>query len=64
MEKFNLIGIFYIILRIAGPIVCGIKAKSLNRNIFGWVFFGFATPLIAMFWIQFMDEKKMKYNEI
>ena len=64
MEKLNLIGIFYIILRIAGPIVCGIKAKSLNRNIFGWAFFGFVTPLIAMFWIQFMDEKQIKKNEI
>lgn len=64
MEQLNLIGIFYIILRIAGPIVCGIKAKSLNRNIFGWAFFGFAAPLIAMIWIQFMDEKEIKKNEI
>ena len=49
MGKLSLIGVFYIILRIVGPIVCVIKAKSLSRNVFGWEFFGFAGALIAMF---------------
>jgi hypothetical protein len=49
-------GIFIIqlILRIVGLVVCSNQAKSLNRSAGGWGFFGFASPIIAMIWIQFM----------
>ena len=41
-------------LRIVGAIVCVNKAKELNRSTGGWGFFGFASPILAMIWIQFM----------
>jgi hypothetical protein len=41
-------------LRIIGAIVCSSKASSLNRNAGGWGVFGFALPILAMIWIQFM----------
>ncbi len=46
--------IFVLILRIIGVIYCASKAGSLNRNQWGWGFFGFVMPIIAMIWISFM----------
>ena len=48
---FLIIGL---ILRIVGIFVCASKAKELNRSAGGWGFFGFASPILAMIWIQFM----------
>lgn len=46
----NLI-IIPLLLKIVGIIVCVRKAKSLHRNQFGWGFFGFISPIIAMIWV-------------
>ncbi len=48
------LGILIVILRIVGISVCVKAAKARNRNTFGWGFFGFMSPIIAMIWIQFM----------
>jgi hypothetical protein len=42
------------VLRIVGAMVCSSKASKLNRNAGTWGVFGFAMPIIAMIWIQFM----------
>ena len=49
-EASNLI-IIPLLLKIVGVIVCVRKAKSLYRNQFGWGFFGFISPIIAMIWV-------------
>lgn len=49
-------------LRIIGIVVCASKATKLNRSSFGWGFFGFVMPVLAMIWIQFM-KPIMKWDE-
>jgi len=46
--------IFLLILRIVITVYCNNKAKELNRSAFGWSFFGFCIPILALIWIQFM----------
>ena len=50
----SLIPILAIVLRIVGSSVCSSKAGELNRSKGGWGIFGFAFPVIAMIWIQFV----------
>lgn len=52
-----------VVLRIIGAIVCSSKAKALNRNTFGWGFFGFAMPIIAMIWVHCMKPKMIWDNK-
>ena len=49
-------GVFFVqfILRVIGAVVCYNKANDLNRSSGGWAFFGFALPILARIWIQFM----------
>jgi hypothetical protein len=54
---------FQIILRVFGFIRCSSKATSLNRNITVWGVFGFASPIIAMIWIQFM-KPHISWNKV
>ncbi|WP_417334645.1 hypothetical protein [Halarcobacter sp.] len=54
MEDRGVLAIVFLCLRVLGIFVCASKAKELNRNQVGWGIFGFAMPIIAMIWIQFM----------
>lgn len=46
--------IFVLILRVVGLFYCINKAKTLNRSQWGWGFWGFVVPIIAMIWISFL----------
>lgn len=49
--------ILNVVFRIVITVICVNKAKKLNRNAFGWGFFGLILPIIAIIWIQFMKPK-------
>ena len=52
MEEGTLIVAALSAIRLVGVGVCVNKAETLNRSQFGWGFFGFISPIIAMIWIH------------
>ena len=58
MEKDNSA---YIILNVISAIYCSIKAGKLNRNQWGWAFFGFFLPPFALIWILYLNSKSKVY---
>ena len=51
-EQYALTMMFNGIIRVIAMFVCGTKANTLNRNVFGWVIFGLFFPIIAMIWVN------------
>ncbi len=54
MESEGGVIVLQLILRIICMVVCSNKAKSLNRNSFGWGLFGFVFIFIPVIWIYFL----------
>jgi hypothetical protein len=39
---------FILVLRLGGPIYCGLRADKLNRNVTGWAIIGLIFPIISI----------------
>jgi len=39
---------FILVLRLGGPIYCGLRADKLNRNVPGWAIIGLIFPIISI----------------
>ena len=62
-QSYAMLQIFLMIVRIGITIYCVWKAGELNRSKWGWGFFGFFLPILALIWIQFMKPISAK-NEV
>jgi hypothetical protein len=57
MNEFGVLVIMWILLRLAGPIYCAVKADNLNRKPGIWAVFGFLFPIIAMIGISTLSKR-------
>jgi hypothetical protein len=63
MNESGALAIIWLLLRLAGPIYCAIKADSLNRKTGIWALLGFLFPIIAMIWISTLTKRTVWTKE-